>query len=262
MTPLDLMAAVLPSPGNGYYCAVELTKKKQHVYGQTLEELMPTVEKWAKAGYDTYFALGTFGTDRDRTKENMHGSQVLAVDLDCNHPKDIPNEEGVIKPKAYPSAKAAAQALQKFCEDTGLAGLGDPWLVHSGGGIHAYWPLDEMLFKEDWYPLAKRFKEMCIKHGLAIDTGIENIFLPLIFDESNAGPGAMNAGMAAALSSFACSAAKSMACVLLDAAPATPARAATPPPAHSLMQPISPRSRCSACSPCARRNPSTGTQPP
>jgi hypothetical protein len=172
MTPLDLMAAVLPSPGNGYYCAVELTKKKQHVYGQTLEELMPTVEKWAKAGYDTYFALGTFGTDKDRTKENMHASQVLAVDLDCNHPKDIPNEEGVIKPKAYPSAKAAAQALQKFCEDTGLAGLGDPWLVHSGGGIHAYWPLDEMLFKEDWYPLAKRFKELCIKHGLAIDTAV------------------------------------------------------------------------------------------
>ena len=172
MTPLDLMAAVLPSPGNGYYCAVELTKKKQHVYGQTIEELMPTVEKWAKAGYDTYFALGTFGTDKDRTKDNMHASQVLAVDLDCNHPKDIPNEEGVIKPKAYPSAKAAAQALQKFCEDTGLAGLGDPWLVHSGGGIHAYWPLDEMLFKEDWYPLAKRFKELCIKHGLAIDTAV------------------------------------------------------------------------------------------
>jgi hypothetical protein len=177
MTPLDLMAAVLPSPGNGYYCAVELTKKKQHVYGQTLEEIMPTVEQWAKAGYDTYFALGTFGTDKDRTKDNMHASQVLAVDLDCNHPKDIPQPdketgELVIKPKAYPSAKAAAQALQKFCEDTGLAGLGDPWLVHSGGGIHAYWPLDEMLFKEDWYPLAKRFKEMCIKHGLAIDTAV------------------------------------------------------------------------------------------
>jgi hypothetical protein len=176
MTPLDLMAAVLPSPGNGYYCAVELTKKKQHVYGQTLEEIMPTVEQWAKAGLDTYFALGTFGTDNDRTKDNMHASQVLAVDLDCNHPKDIPvpDKDGnlVIKPKAYPSAKAAAQALQKFCEDTGLAGLGDPWLVHSGGGIHAYWPLDEMLFKEDWYPLAKRFKELCIKHGLAIDTAV------------------------------------------------------------------------------------------
>ena len=44
MTPLDLLAAVLPSPGNGYYCAVELTNKKEHVFGQTIEEIMPTVE--------------------------------------------------------------------------------------------------------------------------------------------------------------------------------------------------------------------------
>ena len=133
---------------------------------------MPTVEKWAKAGYDTYFAMGTFGTDKDRTKENMHASQVLAVDIDCNHPKDIPDDSGVITPKAYPSAKAAAIALAQFCEDTGLAALGDPWLVHSGGGIHAYWPLDAVLFKEDWYPLAKRFKELCFKHNLAIDNAI------------------------------------------------------------------------------------------
>lgn len=172
MTPLDLLAAVLPSPGNGYYCAVELSNRKQHVFAETLEEIMPTAEKWAKAGYDTYFALGTFGTNKDRTKENMHASQVLAVDLDCNHPKDIPDADGVIKAKAYPSAKAAAQALAKFCADTGLSDLGDPWLVHSGGGIHAYWPLDAMLFKEDWYPLAKRFKELCIKQGLAIDTAV------------------------------------------------------------------------------------------
>jgi hypothetical protein len=177
MTPLDLLAAVLPSPGNGYYCAVELSNRKQHVFGQTLEEIMPTVDKWANAGYDTYFALGTFGTNKDRTSDNMHASQVLAVDLDCNHPKDLPQldkktGEMVIKPKAYPSAKAAAMALTKFCEDTGLADLGDPWLVHSGGGIHAYWPLDEMLFNDDWYALAKRFKELCIKRGLAIDAGV------------------------------------------------------------------------------------------
>lgn len=133
---------------------------------------MPTVEKWAQAGYDTYFAFGTFGTDKDRTKDNMHASQVLAVDIDCNHPKDIPDENGVVKAKAYPSAKAAAVALAKFCEDTGLAALGDPWLVHSGGGIHAYWPLDDVMFKDDWTPLAKRFKEMCFKHNLAIDNAI------------------------------------------------------------------------------------------
>lgn len=178
MTPLDLLAAVLPSPGNGYYCAVELSNKKEHVFGQTLEEIMPTVEKWAAKGLDTYFALGTFGTNKDRTKDNMHASQVLAVDIDCNHPKDLPSMldeetgEMVVKPKAYPSAKAAAIALQKFCNDTGLSALGDPWVVHSGGGIHAYWPLNELLFKQDWYPLAKRFKELCHKFNLDIDNAI------------------------------------------------------------------------------------------
>ena len=172
MTPLDLLAAVLPSPGNGYYCAVELTEKKEHVFGETLEEILPTVDQWAKAGYDTFFALGTFGTAADRTKENMHASQVLAVDIDCNHPKDLPDADGVVKKKAYPNAKAAAAALQKFCEDTGLASLGDPWIVHSGAGLHAYWPLDRLLFKEDWYPLARRFKEMCHKHKLHIDNAI------------------------------------------------------------------------------------------
>lgn len=178
MTPLDFLAAVLPSSGNGYYCAVELTNKKEHVFKQTLEELMPTVEMWGKEGLDTFFALGTFGTNKDRTADNMHTSQVLAVDLDCLHPKDVPSvpdkETGElrVKPKAYPNAKAAAMALTKFCEDTGLSALGDPWLVSSGGGIHAYWPLNEMLFREDWYPLAKRFKEMCHKHGLKIDAGV------------------------------------------------------------------------------------------
>ena len=177
MAPLDFLAAVLPSPGNGYYCAVELTDKKEHVFGTTLAEIMPTVEKWAQKGYDTYFALGTFGTSKDRTKENMHASQLLAVDIDCNHPKDLPQlnkktGQMEIKAKAYPSAKAAAVALRDFCEVTGLSALGDPWLVSSGGGIHAYWPLDEVLFREDWYPLARRFKELCFKHGLQIDTAI------------------------------------------------------------------------------------------
>jgi len=178
MTPLEMLAAVLPSPSNGYYCAVELTRKKEHVYKETLEELQPTIDKWKKDGLDVFFALGTFGTSEDRTKDNMHASQVLAVDIDCNHPKDLPSvvdeESGelIVKRKAYASAKIAAQTLQKFCEDTGLSALGDPWLVHSGGGLHAYWPLDQMLFREEWYPLARRFKELCVKYDLDIDMAI------------------------------------------------------------------------------------------
>jgi hypothetical protein len=190
MTPLQFLAEVLPSPGNGYYCAAELTtKKKQHVYGETLDEIAPKIADWSKRGYDTYFALGTFSTGDNRTKDNMCASQVLAVDLDCNHPKDIPDADGNIKPKSYASAKAAAHALKQFCDDTGLSGLGDPWLVHSGGGIHAYWPLDRVLEKDEWYPLARRFKELCNEKGLRIDNAVTGDASRVlrVFDSTNTG---------------------------------------------------------------------------
>ena len=38
MEPLEFLAEVLPPPGNGKYCVVELTKKKEHVYLERLED--------------------------------------------------------------------------------------------------------------------------------------------------------------------------------------------------------------------------------
>ena len=61
MEPLDFLAAVLPPPGNGRYCVAELTKKKEHVYVDTLEEAQVAVERWKKANLDVYFGLSTYG---------------------------------------------------------------------------------------------------------------------------------------------------------------------------------------------------------
>ena len=178
MKPLEFLAEVLPTAGNGYYCLAELTtNKKEHVYAQTLEELEPALERWNEKQYDIYFGLSTFGEAGSREAGNTHMSRVIAVDLDCNHKTDIPQPdkktgELVIKPKAYPSMKAAAIALREFCDNSGLTGLGEPWLASSGGGVHAYWPLTEDMFIEDWKPLAEGFKRMCLKHGLKLDTTV------------------------------------------------------------------------------------------
>ncbi|MGA1024559.1 MAG: hypothetical protein ACO3S8_07750, partial [Aquiluna sp.] len=167
MKPLEFLAEVLPTAGNGYYCLAELTtNKKEHVFAETLEELEPVLERWQEKQHDIYFGLSTFGVAGKREAANAHMSMVVAVDLDCNHKTDIPQPdkdtgELVIKPKAYPSMKAAAIALRDFCEQTGLSGLGEPWLASSGGGVHAYWPLTEAMFIEDWKPLAEGFKRMC-----------------------------------------------------------------------------------------------------
>ena len=172
MEPLEFMAAVLPSPGNGRYCVAELTKKKEHVYVDDLQEAEAKINLWKQNGCDIYFALGTFGNKNNRKATNVQMVKCIAVDIDCNHPKDVPDENGEIKPKAYPSAKLAVQALMSFCDDIGLSDLGNPWLVKSGGGVHAYWPFKEAVDKDDWKPVADGFKRLCNQKKLAIDNTI------------------------------------------------------------------------------------------
>lgn len=169
MEPLEFMAAVLPPPGNGRYCAVELTNKKEHVYVEELDQLSGPINRWNEAKYDIYFALTTFGDINKREAANARMTKCIAIDVDCNHPKDIPDEKGVVKPKAYASARLAAQAIMTFTEEVGLAALGNPWLVASGGGVHAYWPLTEAVDISEWKPVAEAFKRLCVQKKLGID---------------------------------------------------------------------------------------------
>ena len=169
MDALAFMAAVLPPPGNGRYCVVELTNKKEHVFVKDIEDTGATLERWRKQNCDIYFALGTFGSENKRVATNSQMVKCIAIDVDCNHPRDLPDEHGVITPKAYPAARVAAQAILDFCQVTGLAGLGEPWMVASGGGVHAYWPLTEAVSIADWKPVAEAFKRLCVLHKLHID---------------------------------------------------------------------------------------------
>ena len=172
MEPLDFMAAVLPPTGNGRYCVAELSRKKEHYYVETLDEAQAKITEWKNKSYDIYFALGTFGEKDSRVATNVQMVKCIAVDIDCNHPKDIPDEKGAVKPKAYASAKLAVQELLRFCDEVGLSDLGRPWLVASGGGVHAYWPFKEAVDKEEWKPVAEAFKRLCFQKKLAIDPTI------------------------------------------------------------------------------------------
>jgi hypothetical protein len=103
MEPLEFVAAVLPPPGNGRYCVVELSRKKEHVYVHTLEEAQPVIDRWKKAGEDIYFALGTFGEgENKRTAENVQMVKTFAVDVDCNHPKTSLTKMAISSPRRTP----------------------------------------------------------------------------------------------------------------------------------------------------------------
>lgn len=172
MAPLEFLAAVLPPAGNGYYCLVELTKKKEHLFFENLEDAALEIDKWSKQHYDSYFALGTFKNNKSREAVNVEMLKCIAIDIDCNHKQDLPDKDGIIKQKAYPSAKQGFEALMRFSEEVGLSALGNPWLVHSGGGVHAYWPLEEAVPVSEWKPVAEQFKRLCFEKKLGIDATV------------------------------------------------------------------------------------------
>lgn len=164
MNPLEFLAVVLPSPGNGLYCAAELSSnKKEHVFAESLEELLPAVKEWDEANLNIFFALSVFdyavadvkGNKDRRTIENSRFIKALFIDLD-----------------GYETKKDAAAALDGFLEGTGLDQLGSPWIMSSGGGLHAYWPLAEHVSVDVWRPVAENLKRLCKQESMRIDNSV------------------------------------------------------------------------------------------
>ena len=150
MTSAEFLAVVLPSEGFGLYCAVELTKKKEHVYAAKIEELIPTIEQWHANNYDVFYGVATF--DKKRGAEEAQYLKSFFVDLD-----------------GYATKKAAADALIEFLTRSGLDALGTPWVVDSGGGLHCYWPLKDEIPATIWKPVAENLKRLCKQEGFNID---------------------------------------------------------------------------------------------
>ena len=160
MQPLDFLAAVLPS--SGLYCAAEFqTKKKEHKFVNTIDELYANVKQFSDSGYNAYFALCNFAEER-RLAVNAKQVKSLFMDLDV----------GKDPARSYASKKQAQEAFEKFMLGTEMAMLGQPLVVASGNGFHIYWPLDKDTDVTDWKPVAENFKRLCQQEGLRIDFAV------------------------------------------------------------------------------------------
>lgn len=160
MKPLDFLAAVLPSAGN-YYCVAGLPTKEQ-IFNTELAALEPEINRLATAEQDTYFALFTFAQGINRKAYNAVETRSFFLDIDCA-------EDG---PKTYATKEAGMTAFLAFCEKTGLAKLGKPYIVDSGGGYHVYWPLHENVAASTWKPVAENFKRLCKQEKLKVDMSV------------------------------------------------------------------------------------------
>jgi hypothetical protein len=155
----DFLSVVLPPTGQ--YCVVGLKKDKKprQVFVETLEEVSDYADAMVHKGYDAYFALANFQSPDDgRTVNNAKQLNAFFVDIDCG------------ANKTYADQTEGMEALLEFLANTNLPK--PTVVVNSGRGLHAYWALEQPVSREEWKPVAERFKSLCQEHKFEADPAV------------------------------------------------------------------------------------------
>lgn len=147
---------VTPNPnGYGFTHFPCVTNEAMVLKARELDAQNKTVY-FACASYKQKSYVDEQGKTRYRTANNAAFAKAYWLDIDCGETKAA---EG----KGYANAKEAVKAIKDFCLAVGLP---IPMLVSSGGGIHAYWPLEKTIAKEQWKPIADKLK--ALTHSLKL----------------------------------------------------------------------------------------------
>lgn len=144
---------------------------------RSIDEAVAHVNTLTFANKQAYFALASYaeervwdaswtnpagdivGKYRQRTQDNTHSIKSLFLDLDVD-----PNDE-----KKFASKHEALQELKAFVKRIGMP---RPMVVDSGGGIHAYWPLNMPVLTTAWRPVADKFKAICLNERFRADRSL------------------------------------------------------------------------------------------
>lgn len=156
MTPREFLAAVLPSVGR--YVFLSINKGSPHqTFNDEIDPLLLQAQKADVVRADAYFAVGGFGSEDNRKRDNTRALASFFLDIDAG------------PGKGYSDSRAALQALGQFCGSTGLP---EPIVVRSGNGIHVYWPLSTPIDPTTWYRTATALKTLCTNQGLLADHSV------------------------------------------------------------------------------------------
>ena len=146
-------------PSQGLYCAAGIDQdgRTYHRFAESLSELEKHINGLQESELNVFVALHTFD-QRSRKADCASFCRTFFVDLDV----DAEN------PKKYASKEEALASLEDFVR---IAELPPPVRVDSGGGIHAYWILDQDVPSAEWKGYATRFKKLCLDH-MKIDPAV------------------------------------------------------------------------------------------
>lgn len=157
MDTLNFLRRVLPSKGIYVVTVINGDKPKQGFFTD-LDKLADSITKLSQSGNNVYYAVSAFKEKGSRKQDNVQATKLLALDIDVGKENN-----------SYATARDALTGIQKFISTSGMP---KPMLVQSGNGFHMYWVLDEELAPEQWTPLARAFKDMCMRSGLVIDPAV------------------------------------------------------------------------------------------
>lgn len=155
MTPQDFLELVLPRQGVKLICSV--SNGWSNHPSDSFEILAETaVGLTAKAVYHALggYAEGVIKRHEGRSAANVQWLRSFWLDIDA----------GPGKP--YPTKRDAAAALYGFASNVGLP---EPLVINSGGGLHAYWPLDADVAAHDWQPVAEALKAATLSAQFKVD---------------------------------------------------------------------------------------------
>lgn len=151
-------------PSQGVYCVAAVKDKRlKHHFAETLTDAIDKIDSLKNNGYDLFIAMGTF-EGHSRKADDCVFQRSFFIDLDVGA---LTDEKGNPTGK-YADKDKALEALQKLLDETGLP---EPVVADSGGGIHAYWPFDRDIPRDEWKGYAERFKAMCLQR-ISIDPSV------------------------------------------------------------------------------------------
>ena len=145
-------------PTQGVYCVTYIDEKDgvANTFVTSLNELINQVKEYKYNDYNVFVAPCSFNGHSRSAKNALYGKSIF-IDLDVGDSE-----------KKYQTKEEALAALDVFVGDR----LPPPTLIDTGGGVHAYWPLDQDVPIAEWKVYAQKFKDYCVAQGLKIDLAV------------------------------------------------------------------------------------------
>lgn len=152
----EFLQMVLPDSGEYYVLGGKKSLKTSTA--KTIDGAEALIEQHKKNSENVYIGLATWQPGTDRKKNHVTGKKCFYIDIDCGPTKD------------YPDKKTAFLSLKDFLVASKLPA--PSMIVDSGGGLHVYWVMDEVIIEKEWTAVATGLKRLAAEHKFKHDAAV------------------------------------------------------------------------------------------